>query len=126
MIVNDVMIAMSVLSTFIMVRFHKDLSHFSFLFLTTGATALAYLVLTYSKLGEVNASSTQMLNSQKKTQAQLGFDDRKILRKYVKSSCPLKVHIGSFGYYRKPVTVRVVGKLITYTMKFLLMNKELS
>jgi len=125
MLANDSMIVLSVLSNFIMIRFHNHFSGFIFLlYLTTGSAAFGYLVMSYIKMGQVNALSMKMLSSHKKTQVQLSPEERKLLGKYLKSSPALKVHMGSFGYYRKPVTVRVVGKLLTYTLKFLLMTRK--
>lgn len=125
-IINDLIVVSMILCNFVMVRFHHRLNWLSFsLFFTVAVATLIYLVLSHIKLGEVNSLSVKMIKSLKRKEAGMSPSERKLMRKYTKSFKPLQVRLGVFGYFRKPNTLVVVGKLVKYTLKFILMTNPL-
>jgi hypothetical protein len=85
------------------------------------------LGLTYIKLGDINEKSKKLITSWKKdTKSSVSALERKIANKFIKSLRLLKIELGSFGYYQKPASLRIVGKLVFYTTKSLMMTKNVS
>jgi hypothetical protein len=81
-----------------------------------------YLVLSHSKLGESCDASRRFITSWK-GKGDLAELDRVILGKYLRSCRPLRYNIGSFDFYQKSGTTRVVGKIVFFTTKLLIMYR---
>lgn len=88
------------------------------------------LIIIYIKMGEINEMSKRLLDSWLRYPGtthlvpKLGNRDLLLLKKSVKSCPLLHLDVGQFGYYTRPVGVRMLGKLVTYNAKFIIiMNK---
>jgi len=122
---NNTVIVMEVLSVCVLIRFHSRLElGASLLFSMGSACGISFILLTYIQFGDINIRSVGVLNSWKRWEGYGSGGDRKLMMTYMCSSQVLKIHLGGFGYYKKPNTVRIIGKLIYYTAKFLLMTKK--
>jgi len=82
------------------------------------------LFQSYFRLGEINAKSAKLIKGWGKD-LKWKRSDRVLMSKYVRSCRPLRVELGSFGCYRKPNSIIIIGKLIVYTARVLLMTKTL-
>jgi hypothetical protein len=92
-----------------------------------GGTSAAYLVISYIKLGELNQNAKLFVNSWRQG-GKAGIvapNERKLMKKYIRSCRLLGIELGSFGHYQKPTSIRIVGKLVIYTVKFLMMASKL-
>jgi len=122
---NNTVIGMVVLSFCVLVRFHSELELVSSLGFYLGTTCgIAFVLLTYIQFGEINISSVEVLNSWKRWDKYVSRRDRELMLAYLRSCQALKIYLGGFGFYKKPNTVRIVGKLVYYIAKFLLMTKN--
>ncbi len=126
--VNNTMTVLSVTCSFVLVKFHDQIYVVEFLGLTAVAICSTIcLLLTYIKLGDINEKSKKLVTAWKKDpKSGLSPLERKIANKSIKSLQLLKIMLGSFGYYRKPASLRIVGKLVYYTTKSLMMTKNIS
>jgi len=124
MAVNDLVIAMNVMCNFLMIRCHHlfNISSLALFFMISGISTL-YLAITYVKFGEINELSKAVFSALRRNQSKLS-SERCLVGKYIRSGMPLKIHLGTFGYYRKPNTIRIVGKLVSYTMRSLVLTKR--
>ncbi len=89
-----------------------------------GAGAVLYLVVIYIKFGEVNASSQKLIGSWKRSPKLVNGEERELVSKYFNSLPTLKIRLGTFGYFRKPASILIIGKLVFYTTKFLIIAKS--
>ena len=89
------------------------------------AVATATLFTIYFKMGEVNEMSKALINSWRKSpMPSFSPADKSLFQKYIKSCRPLRLDVGAFGYYNRPLSIRIVGKVVVYAVKFLIiMNK---
>ena len=87
----------------------------------TAAASMLSLGLEYYTLAFMNERSVSFKNSWTKNPSYR----KKLLLKSFKSIRHLRVEIGSFGFYKKQSTITILGKLILYTAKSLLMTKKL-
>ena len=84
-----------------------------------------YLVLFHIVLGTYNQISIGFIASWLR-HTNRPCSDQKLLLKYIKSCRSLRVAIGSFGYYKNITTLQIVGKLVTYTVKLLMLTKDMT
>jgi hypothetical protein len=77
-----------------------------------------FLMVTYFKMGQINEYSKNCIESWKRICGKLlRGDDNKLFRKYLSSLQPCKIELGEFGFYRKHGSLRIIGKLLYYTTK---------
>jgi len=121
--INDVVLISSVLCNFVLIRFHHHLTPMSSLVLLTAAAAgVTFLLLSHLKFGEINEFSSQALGS---WQRNLGLGCQQLLRRRFTACRDLRVQMGIFGYYTKPASIKILGKLVYYTTKFLILTKAM-
>ena len=86
------------------------------------AGSLLFLILQYFTFGQVNEYSKKCIGSWDRIDETIyGFHDRRLIKRYVRSLSLLRVELGDFGYYRKGNSLRIVGKIVYYTTKGLLL-----
>jgi hypothetical protein len=120
--INNAMIALSVGGQVAIILFHEKLEpevgSSIFIVSICGTT---YLIVTYFKMGEINEYSKKCIGSWNQSfERKVGEDDKKLLRKYLSSLQPCKIELREFGFYRKPGSLRIIGKLVYYTSKGIL------
>ena len=122
-VVNMNCMLIAVLCNFTLVRFHTELPWIGnigislFLILCIG-----YVVTAYSKLGETYNSSKLFLISWKQN-PNLSKLDRNMMTKYLQSCRLLRYNTGVFGFHQKSATLRVVAKIVFFTVKLLVLTK---
>jgi len=115
----------AVILTFALVKFNSTMSIVELCVLLMGVFGTTvFLILTYTKFGDVNDQSKKILGSWKRWNGWESPYDRNLMLKYMRASTQLKVELNSFGFYKKQNTVRIVGRLIYYTAKLLVMTKK--
>ena len=123
-IANDFAIIITVVCNVILIRLHREIPK-----LGTGSILIAslggalYILASYVKFGTINKKSISCIKSWYKN-GSLDKLDRNFTDKYIKSCRPLRMEFGSFGYYKKPASIRVLGILIMYTSKALIITKS--
>ena len=123
---NNILTTVTVLSNFLLIRHHDQIPRAGLpmlLIVSTGSTS--FLLITYKKFGEINERSKSCTSSWKRNTKYLNLDEKILVSTYVRSFRPFRMELGSFGFYQKPNTIRIVGKLFFYTSKFLLMTIDL-
>jgi len=124
-LLSNMIMSIIVLGIFVMVRFHGRLEVGSIIVFCGGeAFSLTFILVTYLKFGEINESSKLVLNSWIRFQGFESGKDRTLMIKYIHCFQILRIHCGTFGYYEKHDTLRIIGKVVYYTAKFLLMTKQ--
>jgi len=127
---NNIIISVNVTCLTLYMGYHAQLD-FETLITTALITlvTLIYLVLTYSKFGEINDSSMKLIRRIQrnvKTVKGNANDKRKnVLRLESKCMLPLRIDLGSFGYYKKPNSLRIIPKLMYYASKGIMISKKI-
>jgi len=95
--------------------------------LVVATVGMSVLLVAHIEFGEVNKMATKMVNGWRKNRKNVFLNplDRRLAGKYFKSFRPLRIHYGSFGIFDKPSTIRIIGKLVVYTVKFLMLMKKI-
>lgn len=119
---NNALIAI-VMQAFVLIRFHKYIVFPMRLSFGLGlCTCTAYLICTYEVSGSYYESSLALIKSLN------NFDgneqDRKLLKVYCKAFQPLKLKIGPFGYFNKRRKIAIIGKIVYYTAKLLMVTRR--
>jgi hypothetical protein len=128
---GNIMIAMAVLSNFIIIRHHDILPlHTLLSFLICSTTGNIYMLASYLKLGEINKLSKALISSTRRAvnggSRKLALEDRRTFIKFLKScNLYLRIYMSSFGYYRKATSIRIIGKIIGYTVRVLIITKKM-
>jgi len=123
MIANNVFMVLNVSTSYSLIRMHAQIDPTLILGLLIGGIDTAgFLILSYMKLGEVNQRSREFLASWQRKSGYLKPDLKLRMKKLIRSSRPLRVELNQFGYYNKPASIRIVGKLVTYVVKFLMLT----
>jgi hypothetical protein len=120
--INDFQTVLAVICNFVLIQLHDRVPlEGLFTISMLSFTATMYLLLSYIHLGTINEASKNLIRSWKNT-----CRNRKstLMSKYVKSFRSIRIELGSFGYYRKPTSIQIVGKLIFYTSKFIMVTKR--
>ena len=124
-VLNSSIITITVLCIFVFVRFHDILGLGACMVFLSGIVGgLTFILLTYLKFGAINFTSMSVLCSWRRFQEYPSSGDRELMLSYIHSLAALRLHLGSFGYYKKANSLPMIGKLVYYTAKFLLMTKE--
>jgi len=114
---------LSVTSSFIILRYHVTLSPTALLgVFTMGVISTAYLVLGQIKFGEVYSSSRKFRETWIRNH-DIPRHDRILLRKYLKGCRPLRYKTASFGFHQKSNLMRVIGRIVFYTTKLLILTR---
>jgi len=114
-----------IMSLFILIRFASALTYEPIICIVpVGSFSALFLVLSYIKLGEVHRKSQEVLTSWRIYNKINNPTQKKIFKKFIKSRRPLRIELGGFGYYQKPGSIRMVGKLVVYIVKFLMLMKK--
>ena len=127
MFVNDLSITLAVICNFMLIRFHDKLnSEVILISIVFSIITTAFLFISYIQFGEINEMSKSFVNSWKRNNRHIEcVRERKLMKKYIKACPLLKVELGSFTWYKKPTSIRIIGKLVTYTVKFTMLMKKL-
>jgi len=122
---NNIAITFVVFTSFSTIRMHAQIEPlFVVAIILAGFNAVAFLVLTYSKLGEVNQRSKEFHGSWKRETGYLTPETKCQMQKFIRSSRPLRIELGEFGYYSKPASIQILGKLVMYVVKFLMLTSN--
>jgi len=123
--VNYIIITCTVLSNFVLIRYHSSMG-LPVLIITLGGSGggAAFTFFSHIKFGEVHEASKKFIASSKRNFGEFPKPDRQLLQKYSATHRALKVKLSSTGYYHKPNTLRVLGKIVLYTTKFLLVTRN--
>ena len=122
-IVNNVGVALVVISNWCLVRFSATEPLYGiFIFIVASSFSTAYLIMIHIVLGNYNEVSKSFVSSWMKN-TNLLYYDRKAVLKYIRSCRLLRVQKGSFGYFKKTTSLDIVGKIIFYTAKALMLAK---
>jgi len=121
MTLNNIFLCYTVSCSFILIKLHSSMS---FECLTISVLVLLpsvlTLVITYIMFGDINQSAKRFLLSWKRKSGVLSRDVKTEITKFIRSSKPLRIELGNFGYYQKPASIRIIGKIVYYTVKYLL------
>ena len=122
-VANNIARSITVVCNIIVIRLHHEIPIPGAVAVLIAASGGAlYILGSYIKLGTINKKSASCIKSWYKN-GTLDKFDRDFMNKYIKSCRPLRIESGSFGYYRKPASIRVLGMLIMYTSKALIITK---
>jgi len=125
LICSNAMICLAVLSNIILIKYHTKLPFETLvLFLVGSVFGNMYTLLSYLSLGEVNEISKKLILSTTRNTRMRSREDV-IFKKFLKS-CKmfLGIHLNSFGVYRKPTSIRIIGKIVLYTVKCLILMSK--
>jgi len=124
LVIGNLLIFIAVVSNIMLIKCHTKLGFdILFLFIIISIGANLYILILYLTLGEVNSVSKKLILRRIRNTAKDSRQDI-ILKKFLKSCKKfLGIHLNSFGYYQKPTSIRIIGKIIMYTVKFLMMTK---
>ena len=121
---NNISISSYLLGQIVYILFRKKIDIEFRLAAILGSVATAvYLIIAYYKLGGIHESSKILIRSWKSYNG-LFREDRKLFKKYIRSLGLLKLHHGDFGHYTKQNRILIVGKLIYYTSKCLMVIQK--
>jgi len=89
--------------------------------------SLLCLVLLYYKFGDFNESSKKFSSMLQRNikHGILRAEDKTLLTKYAYSLHPLKMDLGSFGYFKKPNSLRILTKILAYSVKGVMISKKI-
>lgn len=87
--------------------------------------AISCVKLVYWEFGNFHSCSQKLLKSWKHY-CGLRIKDKSLLNKYLKSCRVLRVELSSFGYFRKGNGTRIIGKLVYYVNKILMLTENLN
>jgi len=125
MTLNNMFMCYTVSSSFILIKLHSHMNFeglvISFL---CGAPATVGLIIHYVIFGDINQLSKRFLLSWKIKAGTLPPGDKITLLKFIRSCRPLQMDLGNFGYFKKPASIRIIGKLVYYTVKYLLLMNQ--
>ena len=125
LVANNVNIGFSVSSALTLIKFHDQLDLTILLgLLMVWINSSGFLIISYMKLGEVNQRSKQFHDAWKRKAGYLEPSMKIVMKKFIRSSRPLRIELGDFGYYNKSGGIRILGKLVTYTVKFLMLTNK--
>jgi len=119
MAINNAMLVVSVGGQVVAIQLHDKLNLETLTcILTLSLGAAGYLILLYFKLGQVHETSRKCLESWKKNAGlHLEHRDKLLALCYVRSLSTCKIELGSFGYFRKANSLKIIEKLIYFTVK---------
>jgi len=122
---NDIILALTVICNFIFVKLFMEVPtsrRVAIAFdILAGAT---YLIVSHKTFGAFNHLTKKLIRSWMwNNQISNKAEDRQLFRKYMRSCSPLRCQLSSFGYYQKPQSIRIIGKLVYLTMKSLVVFK---
>jgi len=121
---NTLQFVLSVLCNVASVGFHAHLLPVTTLFnCCFSFTSTSYLFVTYFILGSLNSKTRKVLLEWKRSSLQLRLDSAQ--RKELKSCRPAEVHIGNFEQFQKIGALKIVSKIVTYTVKIIVTSKKL-
>jgi hypothetical protein len=87
--------------------------------------SIAFLILSNMTFGKINERSKQVICSLRgHATRNMNVWDKKLMLEYLSSYRPLRVELGPLGHYHKRNTLKVIGKIILYTTKFLLISMK--
>jgi hypothetical protein len=122
---GNISITIAVLGNFMIIRYHDTMPPVPlFLFTLSSFTGNMYMWASYLKLGDVNQISQTLISSKRRAMSSEG-DNIYFIRFIRSCSQHLRIHMSSFGYYKKPTSIRVIGKIVVYTARILILTKKL-
>ena len=126
MFVNNIMTSMSVGGQVMLITFHDHISlNSQFGMVTLIICSTFYMVITYYKLGELNEASVKVISSWRRCSGlRLKPSDQILMKTYSNALWLFKVELGDFGHYRNATSIRIIGKLIFYTTKGLMLAQK--
>ena len=125
MYINNLTITFIVFSSFGLIRMHAKIHWvFNLTILLGVVEGFSFLMLSYMKLGEVNERSKKFHVLWKRKSGYLNPVMNIKMKKFIKSSRPLRIELGQFGFYSKAASIRLFGKLVTYVVRFLMLTAK--
>jgi len=127
MVINNISLVLSVGGQIVLIQLHGhvELETIS----CTSVLALAgtgFLIISYFKLGEVNEYSKKCIASWKRNAGwYLTASDKLLVTRYIRSLTVCKIELGGMGYYKKANSLRIIGKIIYYTTKGLMLIQKI-
>jgi len=120
-ILTNIGVCLAVTSNTALIRFHSDLPPEPILVVSVilGFTT-GFLFEGYYKLGELHALSGKVIRCWSRN---VIWRDRGLMSKYTRSCQPIRVQLGSFGFYKKANSITIIGKIVLYTNRVLLLMK---
>ena len=123
-VVNNSVVTIVVVSIFTLVRLSKHESIVSISILSIlSVFCTVYLIIVHIIFGQFNEVSKVFVGSWKRNTS-LNYYDRKAVLKYIRSCRLLRIEIGTFGHFKKATCLHIVGKLIFYTVKLLMVTSQ--
>lgn len=123
-VMNNSQILLAVLCNVLSIGFHAILSPFTLAFTSIFTfTSVSYLFITYFTLGNLNALTAKALSQWNRSSHQLRLN--KVQKKQLRSCKPAEVYIGDFGKFQRIGAIRIVSKIVFYTVKIIVSSKKL-
>ena len=126
MLLNNMILTLVVGGQIILIKFHSMITMGPLLYiLIVVLVGNAYLIITYFKFGEIHEFSLKCIGSWERNDGNTNQPrDRLLLKRYVRSLRLCRVDLGDFGYYRQVNSLRIVGKVIYYTTKSIMLIQK--
>ena len=129
MFINSLMTILSVSGQIALIQFHDRLEpeNMAYAF-SLSLAATAYLILTYFKLGDLNKQSKKAVAVWKRkariNDSLLHSKQNQLILRHMQSLGLLQIQLGDFGHYKREYSLRIIGKLIFYTSKGIMVLKK--
>lgn len=121
---NNVTMICSVLCTFALIHFHQFLTYTACSVVFMGLlSSYSYLIVSQFRFGELNELSLRVLRSWRRNGKETD-ENSPLMTKYLNGTLDLRIKMGIFVFYRKPTSIKIIGKLVYYTTKFLILTKS--
>jgi len=121
-------VAILVTSLILFIGYQDQLNFFTriLIFFVTLVNTVS-LKLVYDQLGDFNAISKKYVGQLRRSvhDVRFGNADKVLLGKYAQSLLPLRIELGSFGYFKKPNSLRAITMLLYYTMKGIMISRKI-
>jgi hypothetical protein len=125
-VINNSTVALMVLCNFCLVRFsNRSPAVVLGVLISISSFGTVGIVLLHIILGSFNDASIGFINSWKRKR-DIRYSERKFLLRLMRSCRPLRLEIGYFGHFKKSTSFLIVGKLVFYTTKLLMLTKTKS
>jgi hypothetical protein len=125
--VGNIAITVAVISNVLLIRHHDTMTPDTLLiFFFASFVANIYMLASYIRLGELNQTSKTLISSRTRAVCLSMRKERdKIFLKFLRSCNQyLRIYMSYFGYYRKPTSIRIIGKIVFYTVRVLILTNK--
>jgi len=120
-IMNNAALTVTVGGQIVVIVFKTQLGLVSMLLISLVAfLAAGFLIISYFEFGQLNENSKACINSWKQNVRLCQRDDMQVLIRQIRSLRVCRIQLGSFGYYKKANSMRVILRIFYYTVKGLM------